>query len=187
MNIDGRLQQHRGRSAILRSVRALPICLVAAVLVGLGCASKDSQLEGAYRALKMIEGATSVGVAYLRYAELVQIASGELLIAKQRASSQRERECVVRYERALGTYKDASDLWPEKIGGAKYSSLVPEGKIYVAGKVAEIVGRYDLPTEHGTGYAASLTFVSEDAIQLLWVKAKNQVASGDSLLLESAK
>jgi len=160
----------------------LPLAIGLLLSIG-SCVDKQaSQIDGAYRAIKMMEGAIGVGVSYARYGELLQDASGELLIAQQRATSASERAAVARYSRALSHYNDAYVLWTEKVDDAKYS-FIPEGKILVSGKVATVVKQQWLQTEERRIATSTFSFVSEDALQLLWSRAGQETARADSLYL----
>jgi hypothetical protein len=151
-----------------------------------GCGEGESPLAGVYRALKMVGGATAVGVTYPRYIELVQVVSGEILMAKQRLRTAKDRDAYEHYVRALATHKDACDMWSRKMD-PKYASIVPEGKILVTGKLEDIASRHGLTLEKGSGTLSQLEYVSEDALQLLWAEAEKQVAVGDSLTLGLAR
>jgi len=68
--------------------------------------------EGVYSAAKAIDGATSVGVNYVRFRDLVQQLSAGVSIAKDRAPfTDREAALLALFQNALTHYDNSSIFW----------------------------------------------------------------------------
>lgn len=127
------------------------------------------KFEGVYRATKSVEGATTVGVNYRRFGELLQALATELVIAGDKVTEHDEKMLLALYANAAQIYVDSHTLW-------KHKNV--EGFIFVDGEVRQIAEEYGLPTESaGRGEYV----VSERSIQLLWTKAEKQPKVADSL------
>ena len=86
------------------------------------------KFEGVYRAAKSIQGATSVGVNYLRFRALVQDLSAEISIVKDRSPfSDREGALLALFEAALIHYDNSAIFWKLKIDMAalKWNGEIP--------------------------------------------------------------
>jgi len=137
----------------------------------------------AYRSLRMLQGATSVGVSFQRYGELLQSFSGEVLILRDRATTPADKYVADAYATALSHYKDSYDLWSEKVDDAQYS-WIPKGNIAVTGKVADIVQRQGIPTDPlKSPYVQGWRMIPETWVQRLWQRGESATASADSVIL----
>jgi len=93
-------------------------------IVFCGCAKQDKQkevpafLQGSYKSLKAIEGATAVGVTYADYLKLLQEMSAEVLALDDYLKanpSPQYRALVEELDRVLTMYVDAGTAWKAEI------------------------------------------------------------------------
>ena len=127
------------------------------------CSAKIDQakFEAVYRAGKSMEGATSTGVTWLKYSELMQAFATEVSIAKDKAQSTIEQELVSLYGEALIAYQDAQIVWRKKIGH--------DGNLGISeSEMKRIVEAYPI---QGAGSGSSFSFSPDQAIQTIWVRA----------------
>lgn len=169
----------------------LHACVLAglSLVLAVGCtkAAEPNISEASYRAFKRLSGATAVGVTKLKYDELLQEASAELLILADLAPGSADTAALERYVAALEKYKDAGVLWAEQIDGAQYD-WIPKGRIYLEPEAAAIAERYNLPTEaHKTRFGSSFRSVASTSIQVLWELAKADAVGADSLVIPSIR
>jgi hypothetical protein len=174
-------------SAAAAAIRVAGTILVAMSVWALGgCALPNRQVRGAtaYHAFKRIEGATAVGVTKLRYDELVQDASAELLVLKDMSRTPSDLSLVSRYAEALQAYRDAGVLWSEEIEDARYD-WIPKDRIYLESAGFEIAARYGLArmTHRAPYTGASFETVPTSSLQTIWARAEARVSSGDSLIV----
>lgn len=64
-----------------------------------------------YRAARAIDSATSEGVNYAKFIDLLSTFSKEMLIARDLARTEQEKALVAAYEDVLVAWKDSVDLW----------------------------------------------------------------------------
>ena len=162
---------------------AWKLLLIIAILATACGGRTTPQAEGAYRALKRIEGATAVGVSKMKYDELLQNAAAELLILADLTPNSQDTLTLRHYQAAIKIYKDAGELWGEEISGARYG-WIPEGKIYLESAGRRIAQTYHLSTDTVTAsYETKFNVVSKGAISELWQRAGTSVQAGDSLIV----
>ncbi len=73
------------------------------------------KFDGVYHAAKKIEAATSVGVNYMQFGELLQNLATEILILKDKKKTKKEEELFDIYEGVLFYYKSSYEEWKKKI------------------------------------------------------------------------
>lgn len=160
------------------------ISSIAAVLTTSCERPRPVRSEPVYRAFKNIAGATAVGVTKVRYGELLQTASAELLILADFTRGTPDTLVFPHYFEALTKYKAAQTLWDSQIENARYD-WIPRGQIYLEGDGNGIASRYDLKvTESKMPYShATFKTVPSTSIQQMWELAGADMALGDSLVL----
>lgn len=143
------------------------------------------QAGNTYRAFKRIAAATSVGVAKVRYDELTQDATTELLIFSDFARDQSDSLAIHHYSAALQKYRDAGVLWGEEINNAPYSFAQGPGEISLETTPAyEIAVRYNFPITINKTYPPASRRISSSSIQALWQLAVADEAGADSVVLK---
>jgi hypothetical protein len=160
-----------------------------------------AQFESLYRSAKRIQSAAQIGVNYLKMSELVQSFATEASIAKDKASTEEEKELVDLYASALKAYADSRTLWKNKV---KYSDKLWKGLIVYSGEnrdrngkvtnsmvnreLTPIVQRYNLELADQYASITNLYWksISPSAIQKIWKEADlilqkaNKLYSGDA-------
>jgi hypothetical protein len=76
-------------------------------------------LDLVYRAAKTINAATSVGVTYAKFGDLVQNLATEISIAEDKVTTARERTVLEKYKAVLLAYKLSNDEWTLFIKNSK--------------------------------------------------------------------
>lgn len=143
-----------------------------------GCTNPDvdrTKFDATYRAAKAVESAANVGVNYQRFSEVVQAFTTELSIAKDKATSDKERELVSSYTKALDPYRDSLTVWAWKIEHG------PVLTSYNDVRLADFMRKYNV-TPYATGNwnadkAIQATF-AEGAVRL---KQANELLTGGRL------
>jgi hypothetical protein len=171
------------------------------------------KFRGIYRSAKAIEGAAVAGVSYLKFRELLQDLTTELLIVKDSVKDGPNVKLLKIYSDVLDIYKDSGTLWQEQIDDVKDYPLLPQGCILEAGLIADkyklttyplVVkseirsepsnGGYDVdqgpvpaePFGHVIGVQEKTIgkYVSGDSIQLLWDLAEKKLEEANAILNE---
>jgi hypothetical protein len=179
--------QTREEDLVLR--RAIVFVLGAGLTLLAACSPKESiRSEPTYHAFKAIAGATAMGVTRVRYSELLQNASTELLILSDFAKGTPDTLTATKYAAALTKYKAAQTLWDSQIENAKYD-WIPRGQIFLEGEGPEIAAQYSLTTtERKMPYTGSVyQTVPSTSIQQLWELATADTEHADSLVVARVK
>ena len=124
-------------------------------------ASEQLKFEPLYRAGKAIEGATAVGVGFVKFSELTQAFTTELLVAKDRAATDKERQIVALYATAAQAFVDSLTIWRANIQTA--------GAAEVLLNVQPLFERYRLTDRVG----------NEAALQIIWSVAGKALKKAD--------
>jgi hypothetical protein len=152
----------------------------------MACAPKvPSKAEDAYKAFKLIDGATAVGVNKMKFDELIQSASSELLILADIAKGTSDTLPLRYYQSALEIYKGAETIWANKVENSRWS-FVPEDKIMVNADGEQVAQSNHLKVErikYSTNKSDTYGVVSGDAIPQLWQLAKKQALVADSIVV----
>lgn len=156
--------------------------VIGIILVGCSGINKK-EFQNLYLSAKAIQGATSIGVDYQKFGELLQNLSTEVSIVKDKAKNKKEDKILGIYIEALLIYKDSATLWEQKIHGAGYD-FIPPGRIFVEKIMEPIIERYKIPMNHHTTYWGESGFaISEGAIQMLWETGEQKIEEANSLFL----
>ncbi len=166
------------------------ISLFLLVLISAACSTPDkgvvpefdqAKFEPLYRAGKSIQAATSIGTNYQRMGELLQNFATEVLIAKDKTKSDKERLLVARYEEAQQIYQDSLTLWKVQIDSSQYEWL--KGYLYCSGEVAVIADRYKLQKEEKdlAGVGKKLSMIHSTSIQVLWQQSELKLQEGNKI------
>jgi hypothetical protein len=154
----------------------------------LNCSKVDRiKFEDLYRAGKAFDGATTVGVNYERFGELLQNLATEISIAAEKAKSQNEKEMLKQYAIVLAMYRDSHLVWKYQIKTKRYKGIPPEA-IIVKPEMEYVIKRYSLNAEKWVlqrrGWTVvediDMVIISGDSIQKIWAVA-------DKLLEETTK
>ena len=142
--------------------------------------------DGVSRASKAIDSAATVGVAYQKFAELVQNFATEMSVAKDKAKSSQEVEVFKAFITALETYNDALKLWTAKMSQPFFESLLFEDreKIMIFSENAYLLAvgkKYDLNAEKVRGD----TFLPANSVVVVLGKAHPKVEEANALLFGS--
>lgn len=162
------------------------IALLILIGVILGCSGKISinKVESLYRSAKAITGATSVGINYQKFGELLQNFATEISIASDKLKGTRAfQELLAKYYDALTIYKDSATLWEAKINQGSVS-FIPEGALFVEQYMEPIIKRYNIPKTpqvvRVTGHRWES--IPESSVQLLWELAGAKIEQANSML-----
>ncbi len=102
----------------------------------------QAKFEATYRAAKEIEASNKIGISYDSLGNELQSLSRELLIAKDKAATERERVAVGLYEKAIQTLTDCHLLWRERIDSGQRA----DGKIIATEATKPLIDKYHLTT-----------------------------------------
>jgi hypothetical protein len=132
----------------------------------------QQKFEPLYRAGKAIEGATSVGVSYLKLGELLQGLATEVLVYKDRTNGEEEELLVALHAKALQIYKDSLVVWKPKIDTGE--TLAPN--VYGGREVSLLVDQYNLDAEANTRTPDLVIIKDGDAaLRKMWSVADLQL------------
>lgn len=137
-------------------------------------ADETAAAMNTFRALMKIEAATEVGVNYQNY--------GGLLIDARAAVNEAQlllpdSDLKKIFENTIVAYKNALDVWKEKIDG---SASLDAADVKVKG----LIQKYSLPVTKSE-YAKNFSYVNPDlAMQLIWAEATKLLVSVWPLLQE---
>jgi hypothetical protein len=100
-------------------MRRLVITLHVLALLS-ACAEKEvvvdkQKFEPVFRAATAVTSATSVGVSYLKFMELLQNVATEVNVGRTKVGNDRERLMIEKYSGALGLYQQTAELWKKGI------------------------------------------------------------------------
>lgn len=184
-----------GRGLLIAACLACVACQQQRQVLPEGTQQRPVLAEGTYRAFKMLQGATAVGVTKPRYDELLQRISGELAILASLAVDSSDTVTLRRYTEALQKHKVAGTLWSEKIENVgettsmwRYGSIPTNHfVIRTEGEALRILRHYGLTPRRLNEYWTSMP---ETSISALWQQASTDIAAADALvvpLLRAAK
>lgn len=155
------------------------ICLIFCA----NCSKVDrKKFENLYRAGKAIDGATSVGVSYKKFGELLQNLATEIYVASDKAKSGNAKKMIESYSGILQMYKDSHLIWKYQIETPSSCGL-PSDQILVKPEMKYVIERYSLKRNKYVQKIRGWTIVkdidyitiSEDSIKMVWLIAKNQL------------
>jgi hypothetical protein len=138
----------------------LSTILVFSLAVGAN-ASEQLKFEPLYRAGKAIEGATASGVGFVKFSELTQAFTTELLVANDRAATDKERQIVALYATAAQAYVDSLTIWRANIQTSGAAEVLPN--------VQPLFKRYRLTDRVG----------NEATLQIIWSVAGKALKKAD--------
>lgn len=152
----------------------LPLILVGLVFASLiGCRSTIDQqkFDPLNRAGKAIQASLESGVSYPRFIELLQAFSTEILVAKDKANSDLERELLQRYSEAFSIYSDSASLWKAFTNYSQQGCYSEH--VAVNSMTEELVDKYRLITLTCEGdYGGLKRSISKDSFKYLWKRAE---------------
>jgi hypothetical protein len=143
------------------------------------------KLDPLYRSMKAIEAATSVGVTYIKFGELIQSAATELSIAKDKAAADPEKQMIESFGNVLKTYSDSATIWKMKnddTGDKPWHPGIIVGLIGSEGTAenirnAALVTKYNLPTQEGRIGTLGYRKIPDNSAQLIWGVASSELAT----------
>ena len=134
----------------------------------------QSTFDPVYRASKALQGATTAGVSYVQFGELMQDLSTEIGIAKDHQMNNLDKGLIGLYDEAFATYNFSAALWKAQIDTPKEmvgGDIIVEvdGVETEPGGIARLE-KYGIPVrERGVKYMKNrVKVVSPDAIQVVW-------------------
>ncbi len=168
------------------------------VLKGLSCASRigvtlllillvacsekidQKKFESLNRADKSIQASLASGVSYIQFKSLLQTFGTELLIAKDAASSNLEKDFLRSYAEAYSIYEDSATLWQLIITSPYENCLLGVAVDY---RMEPIIEKYQLTTlDCGKGYGGGQKkSLFKDAFQSLWRRAEAPLQAAGAL------
>jgi len=170
------------------------ILVVGIILYSSYPALDKSKFEGVYHAAKTIEGATSIGVNYQKFIEVLQNLSTEISIVKDRVANEKEVELLIIYNIAQLRYQLSLALWKTKIqdSGSLYERL---GYICIGKSekhAIELNKEYNIPISQFEGSRETLDprfdmYIPENSIQLIWTKAREDIEKAEAILKGNKK
>lgn len=140
------------------------------------------KLEPVYRSAKTIQGATSVGVNFAKYGELLQASATEINVANDKLSTDEERRVANLFKAAFQAYQDAGTCWQRQLREAsqEYDKYLYGGGVgYTLGKrepapeIKSLVETYHLAIHNGPGYQS----VPKNSMQDIWVVADSKLGA----------
>jgi hypothetical protein len=135
----------------------------------------QAKFEPAYKAMKSIQGATAVGVNYMRFGELLGNFATEVSIAADKTASDKEREILVHYATVLVIYNDSYTIWRTSLSSSR-SELLPQGRLVISEEIAPIVDKYYLPLKFHTFYGINYRSIDlHSSLQKLWDQASTKM------------
>lgn len=163
-------------------------CVSIALICAVACSTdvRRPASEPAYRAMKAIAAATSVGVNKMAYDELLQRAMTELLILNALASGTPDTLVATGYAAALERYNDAKVLWDEKVDNARYSFL-PADRIFQSDSTLARKYGLEIRAHAWSGSSGFYFTVPETSIQTIWSKAELQTVRADSIAVAALR
>ena len=147
------------------------------------------EFDSVYRVTKKIDGATNVGINYADFSELIQDFSAVIEIAKDKVSTEKEQQLLLRYEGALECYVDSLTLWrmiirydidnPYKMEGSPGKEILE--------LVTPILNKYNIEPEREVfesyGESVQVYIVPKLAVQKIWLKASSETEEANRILL----
>lgn len=139
-----------------------------------------AKFEPLYRAGKTIESASAVGLNLPKLNELIQGFATEVSIAKDKASAEKERVMVAKYEQALQAYQDCATLWQQKIVFSNWEGVPfrAPGRESTS-ELVPIVSRHKLNTATITKNGVQAEVITEDGVSLILVSASKTLAEAN--------
>ncbi|MGH6691773.1 MAG: hypothetical protein ACREF4_13965 [Gammaproteobacteria bacterium] len=146
--------------------------------------------DGVYRAAKAVEGATASGVNYVKFSELLQSFTSEIVIVKDKSLNEADKQLLALFVEALGHYRVSRSLWELKISVTDYKGDIPIGSLgqpnadLIAARktLLRIAADYKIPLVNrilltGAPYQA----LPGDAPQRVWIKAEEVLGGATGL------
>jgi hypothetical protein len=143
--------------------------------------------EPVYRASKALQGATTSGVTFVRFGELMQTFSTEIGIAKDHPLNDADKKLLPLYEQAFIDYQFSAALWHLKIECMVKFQGTCEPVLWVVGMPAvndtlKLAETYDLPiTERTSGIGMKYKSVPESSIQTVWTHADKTLGEATTM------
>jgi hypothetical protein len=144
----------------------------------------QKKFEAVNRAAKSMEASITVGVNYLKFQQLVQDLATEVLIAKDKVSSQDEKKLLGIYSEVVATYQDSAMLWNRKIEGP---SREEGGTLYIIldqdndQEVSLVAEKYNLATT--TSNTGTWKMIPTDAsMKAIWAAAHDELEEANTIL-----
>jgi hypothetical protein len=134
-----------------------------------------TKFEFLYRSAKTIEAATTTGTSLGTFRELMQKASAELSIARDKASGAEDLRIVELFSRAIDAYADSLKLWNTQI---ELSQQFTDG-IPCQASVSEIALKYQLKC---LSFDA-IEYIPKESLQYLWTLASCRLIQANSAYL----
>ena len=135
-----------------------------------------TKFDGVNRASKKVEASMNIGISYQQFGELLQNLATEILIARDKISTDREKAILGRYSEALDIYKDSHLLWKYKIEDhAKGDVFALFDVIEVRPDMIPIISKYNLSEKKYTDPVFST--ISVESIKIIWIKALEKTNS----------
>lgn len=146
-----------------------------------------NEAESLYRSAKAIIGATSVGVNYQKFGELLQGLATEISIVKDKKLRENEQELLKLYEEAMRCYEDSMILWRAMI---KYDVDNPGRMDYADMKMLlalqPMLARYglELKIDERASKFMNFTFyiLPKNSLQFIWGEAHKKIEQADKIL-----
>ena len=130
----------------------------------------EKKFESPDRAVKAIQAATSVGVNFVRFGELVINFATEINVLADKTTTPQEKELSLRYLKILEIYKDSYTIWHAYI----LQGSPAHQRVEVRDTLQPVVDRYGFATEKGTGIYDFWKTISFSEMQSLWNMASKE-------------
>lgn len=138
-----------------------------------------TKFDGVNRAAKKIEASTSVGINYQQFGELLQNLATEILITRDKLTTDKERSILAQYTTIVDAYKDSHLLWQYKIEDhSKGDVWAMENVIVVRPDMVPIISQYNIAERKVTDFS----LISADSIKDIWLKAHTELEKTTALL-----
>jgi hypothetical protein len=137
---------------------------------------------------KVSSAISLLGADHRKFVELLQNFEAKVMNLKEKINSDKEKEVAQRYNTALEMYKDSAILWKAKLTqrGATDSVLYEDNAGYIKPDpaVQALVKKYQFRLERFQygGKITVTTIPANEAIQTIWVSAKEQLRQANNYL-----
>ena len=142
--------------------------------------------DGVSRANKAVDSAVTVGVAYQKFADLVQNFATEISVAKDKVKSQQETEIFQAFTDVLGIYSDTLRIWSAQISRAdmqQYLAREDLGKILIDQNLVDLAKKYELPVHQVKYRFSGITnpALPANSLSVLLAKAHTRTEEANKL------
>jgi hypothetical protein len=135
-----------------------------------------------YRTARNLDAALGSGVTYIKFGELLQELTAEVMVAGDVAKEESDQALVSAYTDLLTTYKDSAVVWKQKLESDKLD--FHKGRILVIEEVAPLIEKYKLPAKDNAIGDIKYRTLDPEAIQHVWAAAGEKSKKAREMYLQ---